>query len=227
MKNKLIILAGSALAVFGGVAVAQTGTSVPTMHRDHNAPETRQQVIERVQQRFERLDLNHDGRVTGDEIRQARAQMRQQMQDRMFDRMDLNHDGSITREEMAQAHAQMRERMQQHRGQGEAHGMGRGPMGRHRMGMGMGMGMGDGPRGEGRFGAQGDFTLDQMRDRALQRFDRLDLNHDGVVTAAEREQARAQMRSRMEQRRGQFRERMHQRLQGQAGPDGAAPSQPQ
>ena len=31
MKNKLIILAGSALAVFGGVAVAQTGTSVPTM----------------------------------------------------------------------------------------------------------------------------------------------------------------------------------------------------
>lgn len=220
MKNKLIILAGSALAVFGGVAVAQTGTSVPTMHRDHNAPETRQQVIERVQQRFERLDANRDGRVTPDEARQARAQMRQHMQDRMFDRMDLNHDGNITRDEMAQAHAQMRERMQQRRADRGGSGMHRGPMGGHGMGM-------RGPRGMGRFGPQGELTLEQMRDRALQRFDRMDLNHDGTVTAAERQQARAQMREQMQQRRAQFRERMQQRRQGQADPGGDADAQPQ
>jgi hypothetical protein len=227
MKKKLLILAGSALAVLGGVAAAQTGAPRPApMHRDPDADETRQQVIDRVQQRFERMDLNHDGRFTPDEARQLRARMRQRMQDRMFDRMDLNHDGSITRDEMNQAHARMRQQMDErmaHRGAPDgpggpamdggmgrrAPGMRRGPMG------GRGMGRRDGG-GQGMFGAQGYITVDQMRDAALRRFDRLDLNHDGTVTAAERQQARARMRERMEQRR-----------QSQDDPNGAAPSQPQ
>jgi hypothetical protein len=65
--------------------------------------------------------------------------------------------------------------------------------------------------GQRMFGEQGYITLEQMRDRALQRFDRMDANHDGTVTVEERRQARAQMRERMRQRFNQ---------------DGQAPSQP-
>ena len=38
-------------------------------------------------------------------------------------------------------------------------------------------------------------TLQQFEAQSLARFDAMDLNHDGTVTAAEREQARTQMRA--------------------------------
>jgi Ca2+-binding EF-hand superfamily protein len=116
MSRIPLILAGAALVALGGVAIAQD--AAPRGPGRADAPVTRAQVIEQVTQRFQRLDANGDGRVTPEEMRQARAQMRERMQERMFDRMDLNHDGSITREEMAQAHAQMRERAGARRGQG-------------------------------------------------------------------------------------------------------------
>ena len=95
-------------------------------------------------------------------------QQAQQRADMMFQRLDANHDGTVTRQEAEQAAAQM--------GQG-----------------------GEGGRG-GRFAArmmdrlfsQGDsVTLAQFQAQALARFDRQDLNHDGTVTADERQQARA------------------------------------
>ena len=101
-------------------------------------------------------------------------QQAQQRADMMFQRLDANHDGTVTRQEAEQAAAQM--------GQG-----------------------GEGGRG-GRFAArmmdrlfsQGDsVTLVQFQAQALARFDRQDLNHDGTVTADERQQsrtARAQQR---------------------------------
>jgi Ca2+-binding EF-hand superfamily protein len=42
------------------------------------------------------------------------------------------------------------------------------------------------------FGGAQSVTLQQAEAQALARFDRQDLNHDGVVTAAERQQMRAQ-----------------------------------
>ena len=95
-------------------------------------------------------------------------QQAQQRADMMFQRLDANHDGTVTRQEAEQAAAQM--------GQG-----------------------GEGGRG-GRFAArmmdrlfsQSDsVTLAQFQAQALARFDRQDLNHDGTVTADERQQARA------------------------------------
>jgi hypothetical protein len=41
------------------------------------------------------------------------------------------------------------------------------------------------------FGVSQSLTLKQFEDQQLARFDRQDLNHDGVVTAEERQQARA------------------------------------
>jgi len=45
------------------------------------------------------------------------------------------------------------------------------------------------------FGTAQSLTLQQFEAQQLARFDAMDLNHDGTVTAAEREQARQQMRA--------------------------------
>lgn len=89
----------------------------------------------------------------------------QQMADSMFQRFDLNHDGIVTRQEAEQAAAQF----------------------------------GGGHRGERMidrlFGDAQSLTLQQAEAQALARFDRDDLNHDGIVTVAERQQARAQLKA--------------------------------
>lgn len=211
--KKLTILAGTAvLAVAAGAAFAVQPADAPRF--DRNADITRQQVIERTDQRFARLDVNHDGRATREEGRQAAQQHRAEAAGRMFDRLDLNHDGSITRAEFDQARAQRQQQRAERGGErGPRMGM-RGNRGGPRMGMrrmGPGGPGGPGMRGArpgGFYGEQGFVTLEQMRAQALERFDRADANHDGTLTAAERQQSRDQMRE-------QFRERMQQR-QGDA-----------
>lgn len=91
----------------------------------------------------------------------------QQMADRLFQQLDLNHDGTLTRQEVEQARAQMA-------GGGAANGGDRAERMIERM-----------------FGESQSVTLSQFETQALTRFDRQDLNHDGTVTAAERQQARA------------------------------------
>ena len=86
----------------------------------------------------------------------------QQQADSMFQRFDLNHDGVVTLQEAQQVASQF----------------------------------GGGERIQRMInrtfkGAQS-LTLQQFEAQALARFDRDDLNHDGTVTAAEREQLRAQ-----------------------------------
>jgi Ca2+-binding EF-hand superfamily protein len=89
----------------------------------------------------------------------------QQQADAMFQRIDLNHDGVVTRQEAEQAAAQY----------------------------------GGGKRIQKMidrtFGAAQSLTLQQFEEQQLARFDRDDLNHDGVVTVAERQQARATLKA--------------------------------
>jgi len=96
-------------------------------------------------------------------------QTRQQAQQRatvMFQRLDANHDGTLTKAEADQAAAQM------------GGDQGRGGKFAARM--------------VERLFSQGNVvTQAQFQAQALQRFDRQDLNRDGVVTADERQQARA------------------------------------
>lgn len=178
---KMILFAGAAVAA-AGVAIAQpVGPSAP------RAEMTRDQVAANADQRFQRLDANRDGRVTTDELREQAEQRRATMQQRRterqgqaFDRLDTNRDGQISREEFGQRMAMRgqgeRPGMRGIRGQGQRHGM-RGERGQAGPGGRMGMAM---------LGPDGAITAQEFRDRALQRFDRMDVNRDGRIGPDER-----------------------------------------
>lgn len=184
--NKFTILGGAgliAVVAAAGVATAQEAAARP----DRNADVTRQQVIERADERFARIDLNNDGRATAEEARQAHEQRRAERAGRMFDRIDVDHDGNVSRAEFDQVRGQRAERRA---GDGGGHGRRHGRRGMHGMRGGH----------AAMFGEQGFVTRDQMRERAVERFDRLDANRDGTLTAEERRQGRAQWRDRARER---------------------------
>ena len=104
-----------------------------------------------------------NGRMQADRTR-AQAQ---QMADAMFQRFDTNHDGLLTRDEAQQALAAAAAA----RGEDSDGTDGRAQRMLDRM-----------------LGGAVSVTLAQFENQALTRFDREDLNHDGVVTAAERRQ---------------------------------------
>jgi len=97
----------------------------------------------------------------------------QQRADGMFQRFGLNHDGVVTRQEAQQAASQF----------------GGGHRAEHMI--------------DRMFGSAQSLTLQQAETAALARFDRDDLNHDGVVTAAERQQVRAQLKAQRGENPGQ------------------------
>lgn len=183
--RKFTIFAGAALVAMAGAAVAQQSAAP---RPDRNADVTRQQVIDQVDRRFARLDVDGDGRATADEARQVHQQRRAERAGRMFERLDLDSDGNVTRAEFDQARAQRAEHRAERRGEaGERRG--RGMRGMRHGGRGM-----HGRRAAAMFGEQGFVTLEQMRERALARFDRADANRDGTLTAEERREARDQRR---------------------------------
>lgn len=203
--NKFMILSGVALIGLAGVAIAQPPGLGSDQGPRHGADVTRAQVIQRSDAAFARLDANHDGRFTREEGQALGEQRRERMQTRMFERIDADHNGQISREEFAQGR----------RGPGM-----RGPGGRGMRGPGGPGAMADGgpdgppppPGGPGMrrgfrhggpgmrmrmgarmFGEAGFVTAEQFRARALERFDRADANHDGTLTAAERQAQRGEM----------------------------------
>ena len=89
----------------------------------------------------------------------------QQRADTMFQRFDVNHDGTVTRQEAEQAASQF------------------------------GAGGRAGKMIDRVFGDAQSLTLQQFEAQSLARFDRDDLNHDGTVTVAERQQVRAQLKA--------------------------------
>jgi Ca2+-binding EF-hand superfamily protein len=101
---------------------------------------------------------------------QTRDQAKQ-MADMLFKRLDANGDGTVTRAEAEQVAQQF--------GGGDDSNGGRGG---GRIAMMINRAFGD---------AQS-MTLAQFAAQALARFDAIDLNHDGTLSVAERQQARAQ-----------------------------------
>ena len=94
-----------------------------------------------------------------------------QRADMIFQMIDVNHTGVVTRPQAEQALA----RFQAMRSGEGGHG---GGMMQRML--------------DEAFGNSSTLTLQQFEGEALARFDAMDLNHDGVVTAAERQQFRQQ-----------------------------------
>ena len=103
---------------------------------------------------------------------QTRAEA-QQRTDMLFQMLDANHDGTVTRAEADQALAQF----QAARGDGDNGGQRGGRLQRMI---------------DQAFATSQSLTLQQFEAQSLARFDAADLNHDGIVTAAERQAARGQ-----------------------------------
>lgn len=168
MATALMVSALGALALTSGIALA---AGQPHDMGDHPMGDmTRAQAMQMADARFDRMDANRDGRLD----RADREAMHAKMAGEMFDRADTNHDGMISRDEWNAGAAKL----------AEMRGHGR-PMMRH---MGM-MADADGDRA---------ISRDEFRQRAMEHFDRVDANHDGTISAAEREQAHAAMREHSE-----------------------------
>jgi Ca2+-binding EF-hand superfamily protein len=167
--RKFIILSLAATATVAVAVPAQAQAQA-----DRGAALTRDQVQQRAVEAFARMDVNGDGVIDATD-REARRE-------RMFARLDANNDGSVSREEFAAK----RERRGEARAQrGEARG-------ERGMRPARGLAFRGGARSDGE--ARAPMTQEQFVASTLERFDRIDTNGDGVISAEERQAAREQMR---------------------------------
>jgi len=155
---------------------ATTAVSAAGWAQDRGAPAPAgRSADDRVKAMFDRLDTNHDGYVSREEVNAARDAMRQRMRerraaarDKAFARLDANGDGSVSRAEFDAAPRVA--------GGGEGGRRGRAPR------------RGGGMMGGGMMGAM---------------FDRADTDHDGRVSLAEAQAAARQRQAmRAERRQG-------------------------
>jgi len=170
--NKMMIASVAALLATSSLAFAHgDGKGLARFDRDSNGVVTRSEMRTAEGERFDKIDTNHDGKLTVDEIQAAhreaaakhfaakdtdkdgklsRAEVAK-MPDPMFARLDANHDGFLTPEELAQGHH------------------------------------GHGNKGFGHADTNGDGAIsrDEALARSDKRFARIDANGDGVITQDE------------------------------------------
>lgn len=117
---KKILIGGAAAAIlasgaaFGATQTTQVSQPQGGRHARAMQPVTRAEVQSRVPAIFAKLDANHDGFVTKDELNAVESQREQKVEQRaarfdpskVFDRLDANHDGKVTVAEANAARSQ-------------------------------------------------------------------------------------------------------------------------
>jgi len=171
-KLTLFLAMGAAALVAAGAAYAQAPQA--------RQPLTRAAAEQRSDKLFARLDANHDGQID-----QADRAMREKAR---FDRVDADHDGQLSYAEFSAMHAQ---RDGARAGRGERGGQ---RMALRRGGRGAMIRLADADN-------DGAITKAEFHAAALTRFDRLDVDRDGIVTPDEAKTARDSRRQQWQARR--------------------------
>ena len=167
---------GAASLAAAGVAIAQPGDGPRFGAEGPKHPSTRTEAAAKAGEAFARMDANGDGFLDSED-RKARGQER-------FARLDADGDGSLSAEEFASRPERPRAEMGDRPGKGERMGR-KGKRGMRAMHGGRGMmgKMADTDE-DGRI-SQAEFSA-----AALARFDKVDVDSDGTISADEREQFR-------------------------------------
>lgn len=165
MRVYLSALLISALAVAGSTA-AKPVVSAQTPATPMAAPPTRAMLIERLNGSFKSVDANGDGVLSQAELTAAEVQEQKNRlaaaRSRMeaaFDKLDSNHDGTLTKSEFLAAAPQASS---------------------------------NSPDGAALLtqldrNKDSKLSIDEYSAPILSRFDRLDINHDGALSPAERQ----------------------------------------
>ena len=197
MKTKISLLTLGA-ALIAAPVLAAPGGDRQMGDADGNGVLTRAEAQASATQMFAKMDANKDGKIDATD----RAARRAEMQAKRFAALDANKDGSVSKAEWdqhgADRAAKRAERGDKRADAGEARGGKRGDAMRGHHGKRGGHGGGrHGGMGGGwmKADANGDKAISQAEftASALARFDRMDANKDGQVTAEERQAARRAM----------------------------------
>ena len=94
LKNILVLSALTGVFWAGLTAAAEEATQ-----RHRPSPEQRAQRQEQMKERWNKLDTNHDGKISRDEAKLGAPKMAEH-----FGQLDTNSDGQLTPDEMRQAH---------------------------------------------------------------------------------------------------------------------------
>jgi len=205
MHKTLLAGACAALALTaGGVAIAQQSPERPhdralrgDADGDHRLSQA--EFVDRRVARLTAADADRDGSVSADERRAAAETRRAGRADARFDRLDADDDGVISKAEFDAGRAARGER-------------GPRPARAHR-------GPGRSARHAERMEARGPVVIAEAQARAEAAFVRLDADHDGYVTVAERRTARADRREKRLERQA---DRRAARQAQQASPSAPA-----
>ncbi|WP_447762088.1 EF-hand domain-containing protein [Sphingopyxis panaciterrae] len=188
MKKITLLTLGAALIAVP--ALAAPGGKMGDA--DSNGVLTRAEVQANATQMFAKMDANKDGKIDATD----RAARHAEMQAKRFAALDANSDGSVSKAEWDQHGADRTAKRAERKekrvaaageaGEGKRDGM-RGHHGKRG-----GHGMRGGHGGWMKADADGDKAITQaeFQTAALARFDRLDANKDGQVTAEERKAQR-------------------------------------
>lgn len=171
------------LGAGAGVATAQVPPSPARGPADRDADLTRAAFIEARVARLTALDADRDGTVSVAERQAAMQAKRAERADDRFARLDADSDGAISRAEFDAGHAAGPDRAE--RGRSGHRG---GP--RHAM------------RARGGAEGRGPVVISEVAVKLGERFDKMDADRNGVVTADERRAAVTAHRAERQAERG-------------------------
>ena len=191
-KSTLAASAAAVLAVLtAGSALAQQAPRAARADVDGDGRVSRAEFVDGRIARLTAIDANRDGSITVEERRSGIDTRRNQRVSARFEALDTDGNGAVSRDEFIAAREMRGDRADR----GARHGM-RGHRGGWRGGRGHG-------GGAGRQGAEapGPLAIANVQTRLTTQFDRVDADHDGFITPAERVTARQAMRAHRQSQR--------------------------